>query len=366
MQHPPSPESLEPPRPDTINKPVDYVGNTYLHALCRAGQPASRVIDAIQKFGAQVNAVNNDGYSPLRYAIEFGTAETVDALMKHGAQPVYKIGNKQFNAVTAAIHRGRADTLVAVLQGGGAAHLNAPGLDHRGDADQTPPVSLAVQKHHYDMIMPLVQAGASPNRTAPGTGYTPLIQAAALDAGRVLHALVRAGADLNGRGSNGQTALHHAADNQHRREALEVLISLGADLEARDGQGRTPLMISVEAGYHRAAERLLQAGANPDARNEKQNGETALMIAARKGHADCAELLLKAKANPLLTDAFNRTAAKISQDSPDANRAHYDPIMGHSAPQPKTMLAEAEKIATAKVFEKQYREQKNKNKKNGP
>lgn len=358
---PPSLDRLDPPRAATINQPVDYAGNRYLHALCRANAPLPMILAAIDTYGAEVNTLNNDGYSPLRYAVEYGNADTVRALLKRGAAPAYDAGGKTYNAVTAAILRGRADVVAAVLDGGGAAHINKGGLDTRGDLEKSPALSLAVQKYQYDLIPMLARAGADLNRPSPVNGFTPLMQAASSDAPRVVHTLVRAGADINSCGTNGQNALHLAADNMHRLEVLDTLIALGADLERRDGKGRTPLMIAVESGYTRAAEKLLKAGAKVDARNAQENDETPLMITARKGHGDCAALLLAFKADVLLTDRFNRTAAKVAQDNPANNRSQYDPMMGFSAPQPKTMLIDAEQKATARLFEKQYREQKRKN-----
>jgi ankyrin repeat protein len=357
---PPSLDRLDPPRAATVNQPVDHAGNRYLHALCRGNASAALVRTAIDTYGAAVNPVNNDGYSPLRYAVEFGNAETVTALLQRGAAPTYTAGGKTYNAVTAAVLRGRPDILAAVLDGGGALNINAPGLDTRGEIEKTPALALAVQKYQYDLIPLLAAAGADLNSAAPLSGFTPLIQAASNDAPRVVLALLRAGADINARGTQGQNALHIAAGNMHRLEVLDTLIAQGADLEARDAKGRTPLMFAVESGAARAAENLLAAGAKTDARNALENNETALMIAARKGHADCAVVLLKYKADVLLTDKFNRTAAKIAQDNPSNNRSQYDPMMGFSAPQPKTMLIDAEQKATAKLFEKQYREQKRK------
>lgn len=354
---PPSLDRLDPPRAATVNQPVDSAGNCYLHAACRGNAPVQTVLAAINT-GAAVNPLNNEGYSPLRYAVEYGNAETVAALLKRGAAPTYNTGGKTYNAVTAAVLRGRADVLTAVLESGGAAHINEVGIDTRGDVEKTPALALAVQKYQYDLIPILVAAGADLNSTAPLSGFTPLMQAASNDAPRVVLTLLRNGADINARGTQGQNALHIAAGNMHRLEVLDTLIAQGADLEIRDAKGRTPLMCAVESGAARAAEKLLAAGAKADARNEQENGETALMSAARKGHGDCATVLLKYKADVLLTDTFNRTAAKIAQDNPSNNRSQYDPMMGFSAPQPKTMLIEAEQKATAQLFEKQYREQK--------
>lgn len=354
---PPSIERLDPPSRATVNQAVDTSGNRYLHAICRQSGHAGRAIDAIDRLKADVNTVNTDGYSPLRYAIEYGDSETVAALLKRGARASYTTGSKTYNAVTAAILRGRSDILEAVLRSGGAALVNSPGIDTRSEVEKTPALVLAVQKYHYDLIPLLARAGADLNRASDTNGMTPVMQAAQNDAAGVIQTLVRLGADVNAAGASGQTALHlAAAHNDHRVSVMDALLALGADVNARDGKGRTPLMLAIEAGNIRMATKLIAAGAQLDAQNAQDNNESALMIAARKGHGDAAALLLKAGADVLLCDRFNRTAAKIAEDHPGTNRSMYDPMMGFSAPQPKTMLQEAEKKAMAQKFEGQYRD----------
>lgn len=371
--HPPSLDRLNKPARADINRPVDLHGNTYLHALCRSGAPLTLVAEAVRVLGADVNVRNKDGYSPLRYAVEYGNPETAAYLLKHGAQARHPVADhasaRHYNAVLGAVYRGRSEMMDAVLKNGAARHVNENGIDNRGDPEKMPVLNLAVQKYQYDQLPALVAAGADMRRTAPDTGFTAIMQAVNNDAAGVIHTLVRLGADINGRGGAGtshagQTALHLAAQSDHRSTVTDMLLRLGADLELRDAKGRTPLMIAIEAGNRRMTESLLKAGANPDARNAQENGETALMIAARKGNSDGAALLLAHKADPLLADKFNRTAAKIAADSPSSNRSLYDPMMGFSSPQPKTMLTEAEQKATAKKFEDQYRAQQ-RGKKNG-
>lgn len=358
--HPPSLDYLSRPSAADIDRPVDVHGNTYLHALCRSSAPPHVVAQILRTLHPDVNKVNSSGYSPLRYAIEHGQAETVALLLQHGARPVYDAGRgKTYNAVVASVHRARTEIVEAVLKNGGAPHVNEPGLEPNGDMGKIPPLNLAVQKYQYQMIAMLAAAGADLHRVTPGNGFTPLMQAVNNDAASAIATLVRAGADINARAPAGaahagMAPLHLAAQSDTRNTVTDTLLQLGADIEQRDERGRTPLMIAIEAGNRRTTECLLKAGANPDARNPKADGETALMIAARKGNHDGAEMLLAHKADPLLADAFNRTAAKISEENRSASRSYYDPMLGHSAPQPLTLLVEAERKAIAQHFDKQY------------
>lgn len=353
---PPNPDYLETPTRATVNRPLDAAGNRYLHALCRAAAPAARVAESVERLGAEVNAVNGDGYTPLRYAIEYGDAESVALLLRKGAAPVYTAGGKTYNAVTAAVLRGREDILAAVLSGNGAQHVNAPGIGPRGETDNTPALVLAVQKGYVTLIPLLAAAGAELNRPAPPKDYTPLMQAADNGNTAAMRALLRAGADINARGAQGQTPLHiAAAQNDYRHEIATAFATLGADLEARNDRGQTPLMVAVAAGRRRIAAALIAAGAKVDARNAQQGDQTALMIAAREGDTECVTLLLKSGADPLLCDRFNRTAAHHARENSFVGRGPYDHTAGFSAAQPKTMLIEAENKAAAQRFEREYR-----------
>ena len=52
--------------------------------------------------------------------------------------------------------------------------------------------------------------------------------------------LLKAGADVNAKTSNGRTPLHWAAQHNPTLAVLEVLIKAGADPRAIDSKGRTP------------------------------------------------------------------------------------------------------------------------------
>src|SRR5439155_24812579 len=65
---------------------------------------------------------------------------------------------------------------------------------------------------------------------------------------------------------------------------------------AANDYGITPLALACTNRSAPMVERLLKAGANPNAR--QWTGETPLMICARTGNAETAKLLLSHEANP--------------------------------------------------------------------
>ena len=92
---------------------------------------------------------------------------------------------------------------------------------------------------------------------------------------RLFGALIHAGADLNTRDKEGNTALHQAALGDDEEAAL-LLIQSGADVNVANNEGATPLCFASLMGLPRVVTALLERGANPNVRME---GVTPLHVA---------------------------------------------------------------------------------------
>ncbi|MGD8378846.1 MAG: ankyrin repeat domain-containing protein [Gammaproteobacteria bacterium] len=105
----------------------------------------------------------------------------------------------------------------------------------------------------------------------------------------------------------------HLAAFFGRAKAVDCLLAHGADSRAvADNPMRVqPLHCAVAGASLECAELLLDAGANPDAR--QHGGYTPLMGAAAGGHVEIAELLLDYQADAGLEDDQGRTARDIAQ-----------------------------------------------------
>lgn len=146
----------------------------------------------------------NDEDTPLYVAAVDGRADTVAALLAHGADP--NEGSPQGTPLCAAACWGHADVVRALL---------AAGADPRRaiEGDYTP-LEWAVLGLHEDVAVALLEAGAD----ADGPG-APLVMAADRGALGIVRALLAHGADPARRGDDGETA----------REAAEGWV--GADVE---------------------------------------------------------------------------------------------------------------------------------------
>ncbi len=129
-------------------------------------------------------------------------------------------------------------------------------------------------------VAALLQAGADVN-PRDWRGRTPLHNAAETrDAGATtedtvsrVHQLLRAGAEVNARANLGETPLHLAASARRGDPVpvISALLEAGAELDARTGDGRTPLHAAVQADQPAAAIALVEAGADPTARDDAGN-----------------------------------------------------------------------------------------------
>lgn len=97
--------------------------------------------------------------------------------------------------------------------------------------------------------------------------------------------LLERGADVNGKCSNGDTALVRAAGDWD--DVVALLLKKGAAVDIRGEDDYTPLMCAVASGNKKAAVLLLRNGASL---NEKaSDGETALTLAFE--HEEIHDLL---------------------------------------------------------------------------
>lgn len=114
---------------------------------------------------------------------------------------------------------------------------------------------------------------------------------------------------------DGDTFLHRAAQ-LNDTEMVEFYLEHGCPvtLETFDYVSQTPLIRAADHGQIDVVVRLLSAGANPNAHDEKRIGNTALREAVRGCHAEIVSLLLRAGGDPTIPGFM-----AIS----DVDQAHY-------------------------------------------
>ena len=115
--------------------------------------------------------------------------------------------------------------------------------------------------------------------------------AARLGDAAAVKALLRNGADVNAAQGDGMTALHWAAQKGDT-ELVAMLLSAGASVRATTRLGGyTPMHLASQAGHPRVVAALLAAGSPADVRTA--TGASPLMLAARSGSVDTATRLIE-------------------------------------------------------------------------
>lgn len=98
------------------------------------------------------------------------------------------------------------------------------------------------------------------------------------------------GADLNATSSNHALSALRIAIFDHFSEGMEFLLSApGINLEQENEDGQTPLAWAIRRGFHDAAQRLIDAGANLHAIDHAGRG--ILELARESGHEELAPRL---------------------------------------------------------------------------
>jgi len=133
--------------------------------------------------------------------------------------------------------------------------------------------------------------------------------------------LVQKKADVNAPQIDGTTALHWAVQADDL-ELADLLIRGGAKVSVATVAGATPLQLAAVNGSAVLLDRLIAAGADPNAPLTR-SGDTALMMASRTGKVDAVRMLLDRGAKANTQETWGGTTAlmwAVSEKHPEVAR----------------------------------------------
>jgi ankyrin repeat protein len=192
-----------------------------LHEAAQRGNVAQ--VEALAAAGADLDARDSHGRTPLHVATFARQRDAIRALLRRGAKPGL-LENDRYDAVTIASVADDEETLRLLLSLGASAKLVTSRYD--GSA-----LIAAAHLGHDGVVRQLIAAGA-PLDLVNNLHWTAVIESIVLGDGGPRH-----------------------------QRTLQALIGAGANLELPDRQGQTPLALARSRGYGEMVRMLQQAGA---------------------------------------------------------------------------------------------------------
>jgi ankyrin repeat protein len=266
----------------------------------------AEVVELLVKHGADPNAKDKHGETPLDYAITYEYVHYIALLAKYGANWIYEerpIDMINCDLLSDELKPADVIRLTELVVGRDALSLlEAAG---RGDVEEVKRMLIRVDPNTRDIC-----------------GRAPLHYAAREGRVEAIKLLLERGAYPNAWDNGDKTSLHYAAERGDV-EIVRLLLEKGAYPNARDYRRRTPLRYAAEYGYSDIVRLLLEhgtlslfdavtkgdvegvklwleRGVDP---NVKVGGSTPLHVAAERGYVEIVELLLSEVGRGVEVDA---------------------------------------------------------------
>jgi hypothetical protein len=212
--------------------------------------PRAALMAAIEALDDTERGDRRNGYTPLMLAALMAHGEAVAALLARGAN------------INARDHEGATPLIFGCSSGDLAICevLLAAGADPRlMSEDNVNPLSIACSKESLLPLVPrLLAAGADPT-VRDNDKDTPLHTAASYNFAEVVPMVVAAGAPLDSQNEDGKTPLMLAAE-EGANNAIRALVAAGADINVKTDKGISALALAVANKKDSTAVLLVQAG----------------------------------------------------------------------------------------------------------
>jgi ankyrin repeat protein len=330
----------------------DMFGDTVLHTAAMLNSDSS-VVELLVSNGADVNARNKEGVTPLEIALKNGDISTIKYLAENGAN-IHTQNTRGESPLSLALASESNELLEAIVNETNVLLQNSDGntplhIALMNDAsllkvqyiislsndvnirnkNGNSALFYAVMKNRKKVGEILLEKNAdifstntnnnSPLRLAlkyggsiqdwlitsktikatDGSGNTALHYAAEWEYSDAIVALLQKGSDIHTKNANGETALFNAVKTNNPN-IIQLIVDGGADLSVRDNLGSVPLHTAVRWDAEKSVIKLIELGVDVNAQNIA--GKSALSEACITGKNDLAKLLLDSAADSNASD----------------------------------------------------------------
>lgn len=325
----------------------DMFGDTILHTATMMNVEP-KIIELLINKGADVNARNKEGSTPLSIAVQKNDIPTVRLLTSKGAD-IHTQDTNGYSPLMIAL-AGSQEMMEAMINSNNAISQDSEGntplhIALINDAplekvqylisltddvnirnrDGNSPLFISVLKNRQKVGEMLLTKKAdifatntnnnSPLRLAlkyggivqdwiitsktikstDGSGNTVLHYAAEWQYGDAINFLLTKGAKISAKNANGETPLFSAAKTNNP-QIIQIIVDGGADIHARDNLGSTAIHTAVRWDAPLSVDKLISLGINVNVQNSA--GKSPLSEAVVASKYDVAQKLLQYGANP--------------------------------------------------------------------
>ena len=236
----------------------------------RAARKAA-LLSRIRK-SSDLNAEDEEGYTPLEQAASEGYADIVKMLIRKGA----KVTD---GSLWVAVIAGQADVVKILAKTRGEITADSPGVFEALTLVEEPPV-----------VKALLEAGL--DASAPDkNGRSLLVWPVDYGHTEIVKLLLDAGADANARNQLGEPLVHEALESNDV-DIVKAFLDAGVSVNSKNKFGESLLENAVDENSTAIVKLLLDAGA--DVTKEKQAGVPLLFEAISEDNVDIVKLLVKA------------------------------------------------------------------------
>ncbi|CAM9682306.1 unnamed protein product [Laminaria digitata] len=306
---------------------VDWNGYSALDIAVGKGSHAAALV--LLEGGASPGPPGVSGKTALHLACELNVPGMVELLLRHGALPGHCWNDMLQSPLMDGCLFGSLDAVKDLLPSLSARQVNLRDKITGADKGGTTALLAAIVcgKNEIDIVEALIMAGADPKLRMASTNVSPLETVVSNEkvatnptvGPSLVRALTEAGADVNGVGPQGRTALHLACHEGACGEVVQALLDAGADARAPCAGIRflTPLQLAGYGGNPGALRVLIgrpECG-GLDAIGAPPERATVLSLAVRAGKSEAVRFLLEEGADmdllPFEADGFTPRAQSL-------------------------------------------------------